>query len=357
MSEQIFLIENGYLDLHLWVTYKCAVGCPHCYLKAMTEIAPDLTVDKLKFLLDSIKSYREKWNLLRITIYGAEPQSLPVSYFHELIDTIDTYFDNAQYSLYTSLQKLDDDWLKLFKRIQDKNGLQMTAVSYDGLMRGEVYNSNLFNNLKVLSDNGMRVGMMSVVNRSLLELGANHYVDVLEKNNLGSFSLKPFLPIRGQYEKWERLAARMNEYSTFAIDVHKELDNRNLLYLSGMVKDTCHKNPVYQNIGGWVVFVDGNLRLLYMGYEKKQEYLQCFGIVNESASFQDVIEGSNRIKFLEDQRMLHNREDCLVCEHANRCLAEVFKDNYDDSDECIGASRFVNWAYDRVGSLYDRKVV
>jgi sulfatase maturation enzyme AslB (radical SAM superfamily) len=354
--EPVYLIENGYLDLHLWVTYKCNVGCPHCYLKAMKSTSPDLTLEKAKFLLDSIRAYRKDWKLLRVTIYGAEPQSLSTTYYHALLDLIDSYFPNVEYSFYTSLQHLDSNWLDLFSRIKRKCGLQMTAVSYDGLMRGELYNTRLFNNLAILSREGLKVGMMSVVNKTLLELGASHYVKVLRDNNLGSFSLKPFLPISGQLDKWKTWAATTAEFAKFAIAIHEELKSQNLLHLSGMIRDICHANPTYQNIGGWVVFVDGNLNTLYMGYRDKQEYLQTFGTISTSSSFESIIEGEERLAFLNDQRLLHRRGDCLACDYAGSCLAEVFKDDYDESGECVGIKTFVEWVHTNCNTLYMTKV-
>jgi len=357
MNELQFSIENGYLEIHLWCTYKCNVGCPHCYLKAMKQKAPDLTIEKYKQLIDSIKQYKQEWKKLRVVVYGAEPQSLPTSYYHELMDITDSYFNNAEYSMYTSLQILNKDWLNLFQRIKDKNGLSMTAVSYDGLMRGEKYNERLFSNLELLNQNKMRVGLMSVLNKTMIDLTTKHYVDVLEKYNLASFSIKPFLPIKGQRKTWEEWAVPMSTYSDYVIEVHEELRKRGLDKVSGMITDVSHVDTVSQSLGSWVVFVDGDLRLLYMGYDDREEYLQEFGRVNEFISFGDVIKLSPiRKKFLEDQRLLHNRLDCQTCEFAGKCLAEVYKDEYDDSNECIGAKRFVKWVYDNYGVLNETKI-
>lgn len=356
MSEQQFFIETGYLELHLWVTYKCAVGCPHCYLKSMDVKSPDLSLDKYRILLKQVQDYRKNWNKLRIVIYGAEPQTLSAEYYHDLMSMTEMYFDNAEFSMYTSLQKLDDNWLSVFRRIKEHNGLDMTAISYDGLMRGEKYNERLFKNLKILNDNGMRVGMMSVLNKSMLELGAKAYVDVLEQYKFPSFSIKPFLPIKGQYSKWLEFATTMDEYSDFVIDVHKELKSRNLDKISGMITDVAHSDSIMQSLGGWVIFVDGGLRFLYMAYDNREEFLQEFGKIDENHTFTDIINGDKRKQFLQDQRCANFRTDCLICEYAGRCLAEVYKDNYDMSSECVGAKKFIDWINKEYGVVHDTKV-
>jgi len=356
MSEPQFFIENGYLELHLWVTYKCAVGCPHCYLKSMDTKSPDLTLTNYRILLDQILDYRKNWEKLRVVIYGAEPQTLSPEYYHDLMSVTQLYFNNAEFSMYTSLQKLDDDWLSVFRRIKNNNGLSMTAVSYDGLMRGYEYNERLFKNLEILNKNGMRVGLMSVLNKTMLKQGPKHYVDVLEQYKMASFSIKPFLPVKGQHDKWIEWATTMDEYSDFVIDIHKELKQRNLAKISGMLTDVAHSDSISQSLGGWVIFVDGGLRCMYMGYENKEEYLQEFGCISAGTTFTDIVNGDKRKNFLQQQRYANFRQDCLVCEYAGKCLAEVYKDNYDDSSECIGAKRFIKWVDKEYGVLHDTKV-
>lgn len=352
MSEPQFFIENGYLEIGLWVTYRCNVGCPHCYLRALKTKSEDLTLNKFYQLLQEIKAYRSKWELLRFTIYGAEPQSLLPEYYYDLIDLALDEFPNAQFSMFTSLQVLDEKWLGLLKYMHDKFPGVTSAVSYDGDMRGQKYNDNLFKNLEILKDNHIRIGFMCVMNKSLLELGAKHFVDLLVKYKTGSFSIKPFLPIDGQMDNFNTWAVSMDEYSDFLIDVHQELKARKLEQFSGLLIDVCNDNSILNSLGAYTFFVDGALRVMYMDYtDSGAEFLQEFGQITPATSFKDIVEGVKRKEFLEKQRLVFNQEKCMVCDYTGRCLAEVYKKAYDDSKECVGAFRFVNWARTNYGIL------
>lgn len=353
ICEPNYLIEEGYLDLHLWVTYKCPNKCPSCYLQALNDKPPDMKLEDVGLLVRSIGNYRNSWSMFRVTMYGAEPQSLPPSYYHKVMDIFDERFDNVEYGMYTSLQFVDDAWVALFRRIDNKNTLAMLAVSYDGGMRGNEYNKKLEASVQKLLSYGMHVGVMSVVNKYMLAEGASAYVDFLERNSIHRFSLKPFIPIEGQLHKWLEYAATMAEFSEYAIAVHEEIERRGFPIMSSTLGHVCNNNYASQNTGGYAIFVDGGMRALYMGYRNKMEYLQCWGKIDGIDGFRKVVENVDRKRFLADQRMLHRRLDCLVCEHSGRCLAEVFKDDYDSSGECIGAKKFVDWAYKKYGALYE----
>jgi hypothetical protein len=199
---------------------------------------------------------------------------------------------------------------------------------------------------------------MSVVNKQMIEQGAKFYIDTLEEYDIiGGFSLKPFIPIRGQWDLWNKYAANMEEFSQFAIDCHKELIRRNSPHMSGMVHDTCHNNDVNTDLGGETMFIDGWLRFLYMGYQTDNaEYLQEFGKFDSKTSFKDIIEGEKRKKFFAQQRLLACREDCMACEFAGKCLYETYKSEYDKSNECIGAKRFVRWMRETYGICNDTNI-
>lgn len=352
-TQPLFLLEDGHMDLHLWVTYECPNRCPSCYLQALKNKAPDMTLDNVTLLMKSIKQYRNDWNMFRVTMYGAEPQSKPASFYHQLMDIVLRYFPYAQFGMYTSLQFINDDWTELFKRIEANNTLAMLAVSYDGGMRGEQYNKNLEASIQTLLQKGMRVGVMTVVNKFLLKEGTKSYVDFLERNKIERFSLKPFIPIEGQLEKWTTFATDMETFSYFAIAVHEELERRKLDIMSSTVGHICNDNNASQNTGGYAIFVDGGMRAMYMGYRNKMEYLQEWGTITDVDSFEKIVNSPIRKHFLINQRLLNQRQDCLLCEHSGRCLAEVFKENHDDSNECIGAKKFVDWAYNKYGVLYE----
>jgi sulfatase maturation enzyme AslB (radical SAM superfamily) len=352
-TQPLFLLEDGHMDLHLWVTYECPNKCPSCYLQALKNKAPDMKLEDVALLMQSIKEYRKDWNMFRVTMYGAEPQSKAASYYHKLMDIVLRSFPSAQFGMYTSLQYMNDEWIKLFKRIEKNNTLAMLAASYDGGMRGEKYNENLEASIHTMLDNGMRLGVMTVVNTFLVKEGAKSYVDFLERNKIQRFSLKPFIPIEGQMEKWTTFGTDMETFSYFAIAVHEELERRKLDVMSSTVGHICNENNASQNTGGYAIFVDGGMRAMYMGYRDGMEYLQEWGTIKDTNSFEEIVNNPVRKQFLRNQRMLNYRQDCAVCEHSGRCLAEVFKSNYDDSNECIGAKKFVNWAYNRYGALYE----
>ena len=84
-----------------------------------------------------------------------------------------------------------------------------------------------------------------------------------------------------------------------------------------------------------------------------EEYLQEFGRLTRENSFKDIVESDARKNFLMNQRLMAGRQDCLVCEYAGRCIYEVYKPEYDTSEECIGAKRFVQWVDEHYGVIND----
>jgi len=353
-------VETGYFNPHLWVTYECPNNCPACYLRALNdnEKSPDLSLGDLSKLWQSVKEYRENWHHFKVTMYGAEPQSKDPEYYFALMAITNTFFKGVRYNMYSSLQQMNRGWIDLFKEFARTKEPYPVAASWDGPTRGEAYNTRMFKNIRTLRNAGVNVCIMSVVNQDMLKLGAKYYIDTLEEYDIiGGFSLKPFIPIKGQWDKWNNYAANMEEFTQFAIECHQELIDRGSPHMSGMVHDTCHNNDIATDLGGETIFIDGWLRFLYMGEgQDHSEYLQEFGRLKEGVTFKDIIEGHKRKSHLARQRLTGMRMDCLTCEYAGRCLYEMYKADYDGSSECIGAKRFVKFMRENYGICNDTNI-
>ena len=360
VERPIVSVETGYVNPHLWVTYRCPNTCPACYLRALKEEekSPDMKLEDLDALLKSMREYRASWEHVKFTIYGAEPQALPPQYYHDVMALIKGYFPAARFNMYSSLQFVTDAWIKVWQEMGESHEPFPIAASYDMGMRGELYNAKLFDSIAKIRAAGIPVCVMSVVNKSMIQEGPKAYIDVLEKNKIiPGFSLKPFIPIKGQWDKWNRWAANMAEFSDFAIGCHQELLDRGFGAMSGMAHDICHTNDVATSLGGETIFIDGWMRFLYMGYnEDRSEYLQEFGRFGNGVSFADIINSDKRKKFLAQQRMMAGREDCLTCDYGGQCLYETYKLDYDNSGECTGGKKFVKWMKEHYGTLVDTNI-
>lgn len=334
-------IEDGNLEIGLWCTYTCPVNCLHCYLKSsVIDKTEDLTVENYNRLLDSILEYRKTWNKFGIIFYGAEPQTLLPSYYLELISNTRVKFNDAHFGMYTSLQKMDKDWINTFKAMGSK-----VTVSYDVGLRSIDYNKNLFKNINILNNNDIIVDMISVMNKTMVN--PIDYVDMIDSNNINRFSIKPFLLVSGQkhiYDEWHVTNEKMSE---FLIDVHIELLKRNELHKSAMIDKLKSGDTTINNLGGYALFADGGLRILSMEYnEDREEFLQEFGRITDDISFSDIVNGEKRKAFLDRQRMFNYSTECMLCEYPNKCYAEVFKLRFDDSIDCFGTKRFIQWVHD-----------
>ena len=356
----IVSVETGYINPHLWVTYRCPNDCPACYLKALKphEKSPDMKLDDLGALLKSMEAYRRKWEHIKFTIYGAEPQAMAPVFYRVVMRMVKAHFPEARFNMYSSLQFVTNEWIDLWKAFADSNEPFPIAASYDMGMRGEAYNERLFKSIDTVKAAGVPVCVMSVVNKMMIEAGPKAYIDKLEKHGIiAGFSLKPFIPIKGEWDKWNRWAANMAEFSDFAIGCHQILIDRGYGAMSGMAHDICHTNDVATNLGGETIFIDGWMRFLYMGYgSDRAEYLQEFGRFGNGVTFADIINSDKRKKFLMDQRLMAGREDCLTCEYGGQCLYETYKMDYDNSGECTGAKKFVKWMKEHYGTIVDTNI-
>lgn len=330
-------IENGYFKIGLWTTYRCNVGCPHCYLKGKYNKETDLSLNDYKFLLNSIKEYKNEWKDFSIDIYGGEPMSMKPDYYNELFDITLSYFNNCKFHIYTSLQKINDEWIKLFKRFE-----QITC-SFDYEMRSLKYNNNLFSNIKLLRNNNIEVSIISVFNKTFFNISPIDYYNIIKTYDINYFGIIPFLKIKDNEKSFKEWAVPLEHYSQYLIDLHKILLEKNELDKSGTLYHIKSGDIPVNNIGAYTFFIDGGLNCLYMDYNNGVEYLQNFGKISKDISFKNVIEGDKRIEFLKNQRNFNNNIECLICDYSNKCFAEVFKDKYDNSNECIGGKMFLKW--------------
>lgn len=349
-------IESGYLILTMMPSLYCEEKCPHCYLsKEQRADKTIMSIENIKLICNKIDKYYSEKNLYNKHIvlywYGGEPTSMGMDYFINAIDVINkTLSPTKGYTLkhvvLTSLVNIDSNWFPFF----DKYCEGYFQTSYDGRMRGKKYLNEWEKRVKEAVDYGLSVGTLSVVNEEMLKVGANTTIEYLTDLGVSESGFLPFmLNEQNKGKKYNRFAPTMTNWSSFMIEatqkgrsLHKKGATPPTIGQEAFYFVQSYRNSAISNSAAQTLFLmpDGTFCLpdYKNGYE---EFMQPFGNIL-SSSFEDVLSGNERVRYLAKQLTRNSNIECLDCQHSNYCVMEFWKENKLD-DDCFGGSKYLDW--------------
>lgn len=360
-------IEQGYFILTLMPSLYCHLRCPHCYLSiAEREDRTILSVGKMKLACQKIDAYYEARGIEEKTVpcywYGGEPTSMGIPYFTEMAETIDGVFTpqrgyRTKHTVLTSLVSVKDEWFPIFERF----GQGEVQSSYDGTMRGEAYMRKWHRRAEAAVAYGLRLATISVVNREILQDGAEKTLDYLSDLGVAETSWLPFMwNDQNAGGAYDRFAPSMNAYSDFMIELTRHWRKRKeagrhvpeigqMRFIYGQAQS----GSAASNIAGQTLFLMPNGDFVLPDYrEGWREFMQPFGNILEQ-DFDDILSGAARRRYLRRQFTRNGNPECLSCPHADKCLMEFWKDNRED-DECFGAKRYVDYLLQEKDALQEK---
>jgi len=216
-------------------------------------------------------------------------------------------------------------------------------------MRGKVYVRKWEEKIKSAKAFGLDIGTISVVNHELLKSGGVETLEYLSALGIKEVSFLPFMwNEQNDGAKYDKYAPTMEAWSNFMIEVSTHYFKMKKLgrYVPeiGQLSFILHQmnQPSMANVAAQTLFLlpDGDFVLpdYKNGY---QEYMRSFGnILTEP--FEEILNGKERRSYLRKQVLRDNNEECLNCEHADKCVMEFWKKNR-EGDDCFGGKKYVQW--------------
>ena len=119
-SEPKSIFSNTRLHLHL--TNKCSLYCPHCYMKSGAALSDELTTDEIKKLCDDFKSCGG----IDVSLTGGEPTSRKD--FFEIAEYISSI--GMKVSVFTNGFSWGEDMVDRFSKL-NVEGVQISIDGYD----------------------------------------------------------------------------------------------------------------------------------------------------------------------------------------------------------------------------------
>jgi sulfatase maturation enzyme AslB (radical SAM superfamily) len=361
-GQQPFSIENGYFIFTMMPSLRCSLSCPHCYLSEyQRRQSPIMSLDNLKIACHKVDEYYQKKQidnkLMIFYWYGGEPTEMGIDYFNQATSFINQIFSadkgyTTKHTVLTSLLTIDTSiWFPFF-RDHCENHFQS---SFDGLMRGgKNYVRKWEEKIRQAKDFGLEVGTISVVNHEILKGGARQTMEYLSDLKIKEVSFLPFMwNEQNDGKAYNKFAPSMNAWSDFMIEVsefyfEKKAKGEHVPEI-GQLNFILHQmnQPLMANIAGQTLFLLPEGEFVLPDYKNGyQEYMHEFGNILES-SFEEILQGKERRAYLRKQVLRDGNEECLDCEHTDKCVMEFWKKNR-QGDDCFGGKRYVEWLLDYV---------
>lgn len=349
-------IEQGYFVFTLMPSLRCDLNCPHCYLSLdQRRSSAVMPLVDLQLVCDRISEYYAQRAIAEKIIvcywYGGEPTSMGQAYMQKAMERINTTFSGShgyrvRHVVLSSMINVDSGWYRLFDTYCDG----YVQSSYDGLMRGAGYLRAWERSMRAARAHGLRLGTISVVNRSLLEAGPESTLDYLADLGVWETSWLPFMlnEQNASSGAFDRFAPTMSRYSDFMIRLTEHyhvrvarglptpmIGQREFIVRQG-------QGDSMGNIAGQTLFLLPNGDFALPDYrENGQEYLRVFGN-GLKGSFESILASPERRSYIRKQVLRNHNPECQDCPHAGRCVMEFFKTNR-AGDDCFGARRYVEW--------------
>lgn len=353
---QPFSIESGYFIFTLMPSLRCSLNCPHCYLtKEQRRNSEIMSLDNLKITAQKVDEYYDKKNITNKVIvfywYGGEPTEMGKDYFDKATVILNEIFTKekgyyTKHTVLTSLLTIDEKiWFPFFKEYGDGH----FQSSFDGLMRGKNYVKKWEEKIKLAKEYGLEIGTISVVNHELLKTGAKNVMKYLADLQIKETSFLPFMwNEQNDGKAYNKYAPTMNAWSDFMIEASEyyfeEKGKGNFVPEIGQLSFILHqaKQNMMANIAGQTLFLLPNGDFVLPDYKNGyQEYMRYFGNILKE-DFQSVLQSKGRRDYLRKQVLRDGNEECLNCDHADKCVMEFWKKNRED-DDCFGGKRYVDW--------------
>lgn len=310
------------VSLFLKVTHDCNLNCSYCYdVQLFERNTKVMEIEKIKKLIDMAGKY---FNDMAIFFHGGEPLTLPLDYYREIIDYTRTLKGKRfSFSMQSNGTLLTQEHIDFFKEHRINY-----SMSYDGTTthKHRCPNKMVEDKLKLMADNNMSVGVVSVANEDLIGNIVDEYKN-MKNFDIGTVKFNPLfgddLPVN-YTEKYVESMKRLFDYwhtDKSALNIPQFEDCiRMLTGHHGSVSClSCHEHWMGMDYDGLMGLCD------FGAYPRDVN----FGYLDDYDDFGDILYGEKRLDFLKQMssKLTKCREsECsLVGKCTGGCNAQVYR--------------------------------
>ena len=201
----------------------CNINCKYCFEKGKDVSSKIMTVDTLKSAIDSIAG------TCTIVFHGGEPLLVGIEHFEKLLVLLLDYYPHkvTAIRIQTNGTLLDNKWVNLlfqkYKRLNIEIAISLDGTAQMNALRLDYNGQPTFNRVrdafKLLEDNGISAGMLSVISHPCLNF-PEEYIALIESiPNLKFLKINALFNVENN--KLTQNSITPIEYSRFIISTVK----------------------------------------------------------------------------------------------------------------------------------------
>ncbi len=309
--EQSVIVSNFVnKKLHLHLTNKCNLRCPHCYMKSGVSDENELTTDEVLKLIENFKNIADGTS---IDITGGEP--IVRKDFFQVVEFADSL--DLEVNVYTNGTCWTENSVKYFSRLKKRN-VQVSIDGFDEESNSQVRGKGSFAKAMQTIDwfvkNGVHVKVAITPVFELLKEYKSEYISfiksLIEKYGEDNLSANVSHEImQGRNVSNEQIKSFKKEYYDSAdyiiTKVFDDFDNHSFVSnIGGVVFDSC-------GYGALNVVANGDFYFCDRIPDMKRPYGNIRNI--------DFSEISKLMRCAEDVGRIGNLKPCGDCEIRNIC--------------------------------------
>ncbi|HEY0461368.1 MAG TPA: radical SAM protein [Pyrinomonadaceae bacterium] len=218
---------KNHLSVIFLPTNKCNVECTYCFEDKTDD---RMTHEQLSAVISKLLDFMETDDIGSLTLHwqGGELMTLPVSWFETAYDIIgnlaQTRGKTIDHGMQTNMIAYTPRWDPIIKKMF--GGSVGTSMDYPNHYRrlkngsAEEYTRIWRQNVKTARENGIGVGVISVLNQATLEIGAERFYSFfVDELGIKSFQVNTPFPGGETNETKQNLALENEVLSRFFIDL------------------------------------------------------------------------------------------------------------------------------------------
>ena len=288
-------------------TNKCNQSCSYCHTLRGSDCMSDKTLKNSINFLTNLFEYSGQFG--HIEWHAAEPTLMPISFYEKAEDYFDTIGFPFERTMCTNLTLINNDWIQFFKKYK-----YSISTSLDGDKFIHNHNRNNFDivikNLKLINDNNIKVGIISVISKYSAEhakeiypffhfIGQDVQLNLEYPCNFQKLATAAFIRIFDDWYQYPDI-----QVTPFA----KMINFLASKQYDGLCHRECHNGIVAIDPLGNVYPCECFVSPLSSKY--------IFGNVNDNTTF-EILNNKLRLWFLEEQSRFDKR--CLNCKYLPYC--------------------------------------
>ena len=342
----------------------CNIGCIYCAeaRKDYTSVKEKIEYNQVEKIAQHTKEYS-----LNILFHGGEPTLLSIDYYEKVMEIFEKYNSDIYFGIQTNATLINKEWIEFFIKNKKKLGVSVSldgpqpVNSYRVFKNGNETFDTVYNNLKLMEDNGIKTGMICTIVKKSLGNEKKILDMLLEFSNILFVKLNPCFDI-DDFAKVPEWGITPKEYTTFVKNFFLEMFKKGiwdnflvepiisiLKNIQGCSSSFC--NYSFNKCSNFIsVYPDGSITSCD-NYNFEEGYLGT--ILDLSNTSSQIILKKNKSLFSIYKNLM---EECRDCNYLNICKGGCIavRIRYKESDEyCLAMKDLIDYIRKVFADFYE----